>query len=83
VESLACGTPVVAVNRGSMPEILRHGTTGYLVSGVDEAVEAVRSLDRLDRGACRADAVARFDHSRMVDAYEVLLSRVAAEGPRR
>ena len=87
VESLATGTPVVAVDRGSMPEILRDGVTGRLLAPgddvVDRAVEAVRALADLDRDACRADAVARFDHARMVDAYEELFSRAAAEGPRR
>ena len=83
VESLATGTPVVAVDRGSMPEIVRHGGTGFLVRGVDDAVDAVRAVGTLDRSACRADAVARFSQERMVDAYEALLTRVAAEGPRR
>ncbi|MFC3689000.1 glycosyltransferase family 4 protein [Aquipuribacter hungaricus] len=83
VESLACGTPVVAVERGSMPEILRHGTTGWLVAGVDEAVDAVAALDDLDRAACRQDAVDRFDHDRMVDGYERVLTRVVEEGVRR
>ena len=87
VESLATGTPVVAVDRGSMPEILRDGVTGRLLRPGDDlvprAVDAVRAVDGLDRGACRADAVARFDQARMLDAYEALFSRAAAEGPRR
>ena len=82
VESLACGTPVVAFDRGSMPELLRDGVTGRLVGSSDEAVAAVRALADLDRAACRRDAVERFDQARMVDAYEALLSRVVAEGPR-
>ena len=82
VESLACGTPVVALDRGSMPELLRDGVTGRLVGSTDEAVDAVRALGSLDRAACRRDAVERFDQALMVDAYEALLSRVAAEGPR-
>jgi len=83
VESLACGTPVVAIERGSMPELLRDGVTGRLVGSTDEAVDAVRALGSLDRAACRRDAVEHFDQARMVEAYEALLSRVAAEGPRR
>jgi glycosyltransferase involved in cell wall biosynthesis len=87
VESLAAGTPVVAVDRGSMPEILRDGVTGRLVRPgagmIEEAVDAVRAVAGLDRAACRADAVARFDRSRMVGEYEALLSQVVAEGPRR
>ena len=82
VESLATGTPVIATARGSMPEIVEHGRTGYLVDATDsirQAVDAVGALDRIDRATCRAEAVARFDQQRMVDAYlelfETLLTR--------
>lgn len=72
VEALATGTPVIATARGSMPELIDHGRTGYLVDGVDlvgQAVAAVGALDRINRATCRAEAVARFDQERMVDAY--------------
>lgn len=81
VEALATGTPVVAVERGSMPEIVRHGVTGFLVDGVDAAADAVRDVAGLDRRACRDDVERRFSQARMVDAYEDLFARVAAEGP--
>jgi glycosyltransferase involved in cell wall biosynthesis len=77
VESLATGTPVVAYSLGSMPELLRDGVTGWLVSDADEAVDAVARLDRLDRAACRIDAVTRFSAARMVADYERLFARVA------
>jgi glycosyltransferase involved in cell wall biosynthesis len=76
VESLAAGTPVVAYSLGSMPELLRDGVTGWLVAGADEAVDAVAKLDRLDRAACRIDAVTRFSAARMVADYERLFARV-------
>ncbi len=76
VESLATGTPVIAFSRGSMPELLRDGVTGWLVADADEAVDAVARLDRLDRAACRIDAVTRFSAARMVADYERLFSRV-------
>ena len=79
VESLATGTPVVAYSRGSMPELLRDGVTGYLVHDEQEAVDAVARLDRLDRDSCRADAVTRFSASRMAADYERLFTRVAAD----
>jgi glycosyltransferase involved in cell wall biosynthesis len=82
VEALATGTPVVAFSRGSMPELLRDGVTGYLVADADEAVDAVARLDRLDRAACRIDAVRRFSAARMVDDYERLFSRVVADRAR-
>jgi glycosyltransferase involved in cell wall biosynthesis len=79
VEALATGTPVVAYSRGSMPELLRDGVTGYLVSDAAAAVDAVARLDRLDRAACRIDAVTRFSASRMVADYERLFARVVAD----
>ena len=77
VESLATGTPVVAFRRGSMPELLRDGLTGFLVDDVDAAVGAVRGLSRLDRRACRGDAERRFSAERMVADYERLFSQVS------
>ena len=76
VESLAAGTPVIASPRGSLPELIRPGETGYLVSGIDEAVEAVVSVRSLDRRACRADALERFSSERMVSDYERLFERL-------
>ena len=76
VESLAAGTPVIASPRGSLPELIRPGETGYLVSGIDEAVEAVALARGLDRRACRADALERFSSERMVSDYERLFERL-------
>ena len=69
VESMACGTPVIAFRRGSMGELIEEGTTGFLVDDVAGAVAAVDRAASLDREAIRADAVARFDVARMVDDY--------------
>jgi glycosyltransferase involved in cell wall biosynthesis len=69
VESMACGTPVVAYRKGSMPEVIDEGVTGRLVDTVDEAVEAVNEIGRLDRGGCRVRARGRFGADRMVDEY--------------
>ena len=69
VESLACGTPVIAFGRGSIPEIVKHGETGYIVADVDHAVEAVAEIRTLDRSACRKDAEQRFSNSRMASEY--------------
>jgi glycosyltransferase involved in cell wall biosynthesis len=78
IESLATGTPVVARSRGSMPEIVRDGVTGFLVDDVDEAVAAVTAVGGIDREQCRADVLARFSADRMVDDYERLLTAVAS-----
>jgi glycosyltransferase involved in cell wall biosynthesis len=69
VEAMACGTPVIAFNRGSMSELVAARTTGFLVDDVDQAVSAVRASLTLDRAAIRAHAVERFGVARMVDAY--------------
>jgi glycosyltransferase involved in cell wall biosynthesis len=77
VEAMACGTPVIASARGSMPEIVRDGESGFLVGGLDEAIGAVRRVDGLDRAAVRASVETRFDVNRMVDDYLALYRRIA------
>jgi len=69
VEAMACGTPVIAFNRGSMPELIAAGTTGFLVDDIDGAVAAVTAAGTLDRAAIHAHAVEHFGVARMVDAY--------------
>ena len=69
VEAMACGTPVIAFRRGSMPELIDDGTTGFLVDDVEEAVDAVGRAGTVDRPRIRELAVARFARERMVDAY--------------
>ena len=76
VEAMACGTPVIAFNRGSMPELIDDGVTGFLVDTVEQAVEAVARVDQLDRAACRRAVEARFSVARMADAYLRLYRRL-------
>jgi len=66
---MACGTPVVAYRRGSMPEVVDEGVTGYLAHDIESSVDAVRAAVRLDRSAVHARAVARFGVDRMVEEY--------------
>src|SRR2546423_1263963 len=77
VEAMACGTPVIASARGSMPEIVRNGESGFLVGGLDEAVAAVGRVEGLDRAAVRASVERRFPLNRMVHAYLALYPRIA------
>ncbi|HEU6447617.1 MAG TPA: glycosyltransferase family 4 protein [Verrucomicrobiae bacterium] len=70
IESLACGTPVIARARGSVPEILQHGASGFIVRrGIDEAVQAVNSISRLSRKRCREIFDERFTAERMARNY--------------
>jgi glycosyltransferase involved in cell wall biosynthesis len=69
VEAMACGTPVVAFKRGSMPEIIADGRTGFLVEDLDDAVEKLAAVRMLDRRACRERVELRFSAERMVEDY--------------
>jgi glycosyltransferase involved in cell wall biosynthesis len=69
VEAMACGTPVIAYHRGSVPEIVRHGETGYIVGSTDEAAAVLAEVGSLDRARIRADIAAHFSRERMVDGY--------------
>ena len=79
VESMVCGTPVIAYERGSMPEIIDKGVTGFLVRGVDQAVAAVGAVRTIDRAACRAQAGMRFGADRMVADYLAVYERIVGE----
>jgi glycosyltransferase involved in cell wall biosynthesis len=72
VEAQACGTPVIACNRGSMPELIEDGVTGFLVDSLDAAVDAIGRIDEIDRRACRAAVSARFTVDLMADRYLAL-----------
>ena len=76
VEAMACGTPVIASRRGSMAEIIEHGVNGFLVDNHDEALEAVRQVETLDRGAVRRSIATRFHVDRMADDYLALYQRI-------
>lgn len=76
VEAMACGTPVVAFRRGSMPEVVRDGHTGFLVDSIEEAVEAVDQVKRIDRLICRRWVEAQFTAERMVDRYLEVYQRI-------
>jgi glycosyltransferase involved in cell wall biosynthesis len=69
VEAMACGCPVIAFRRGSVPEVVADTETGFIVADVDSAVDAVTSITAIDRAACRARVAERFSVDRMVDGY--------------
>ncbi|MBA7593810.1 D-inositol-3-phosphate glycosyltransferase [subsurface metagenome] len=69
VEAMACGTPVIASNKGAAPEIVLDGETGFIVENVEQMVEAVGEVNRIDRSRCREHVERNFDVPRMVDDY--------------
>jgi len=80
IESLACGAPVIAWRAGSVPEVLRHGETGWIVDSVDEAVEAVQRIGELSRARCRESFLERFTAARMAADYvKIYRARIAQE----
>jgi len=70
LEALACGTPVVALRAGSLPELVRHGVTGFVCDEPSQLPEAIERAAELDPRACRDDVETRFTLRRMVEGYE-------------
>ena len=75
-EAMACGTPVIAFPRGSVPETVADGVSGFVVASEAEAVRALADAGSLDRAAVRAHAADRFGLGRMVDGYEALYAQL-------
>jgi glycosyltransferase involved in cell wall biosynthesis len=70
IEAMACGTPVIAFNRGSVAEVIEHGVTGFIVGSVEEAAEAAKQAATLDRERIRATFERRFTAETMAMGYE-------------
>ena len=75
MEAAACGTPVVAFRRGALPEVVLHGTTGYIVADKQQMVATVKLIGRILPSDCREFAVRNFDVKRMFEQYEALYLR--------
>jgi glycosyltransferase involved in cell wall biosynthesis len=84
IEAMACGTPVIAYRAGSVPEVIEHGVTGFIVDTLDEAIQAVKNIELIDRRQVRARFEERFTAKRMALAYErhygQLLGRDSSDG---
>lgn len=76
IEAMACGTPVIALRRGSVPELIDDGVCGFLCDDVDEAVGAVHRLHQIDRRRCRETFERRFTSERMASDYVEIFQRV-------
>ncbi len=75
-ESMLCGTPVIAFNLGSMPELILHGKTGFLVNTINEAVEAIGNIKSVDRKYCREWAFSKFSREKMIDGYIEVYNKI-------
>lgn len=69
IEALACGTPVVAMNQGAMPEIIEHGVNGFLANTREEFEEYALRVDEIDPKACRESVERKFSASTMAASY--------------
>jgi glycosyltransferase involved in cell wall biosynthesis len=78
IEAMACGTPVIAYRSGAVPEVMEQGHTGFIVHGLEDAVEAVRHVAQLSRQGCREVFERRFTASRMAHDYVQQFERLIA-----
>ncbi|WP_288413347.1 glycosyltransferase family 4 protein [uncultured Sphingomonas sp.] len=76
IEAMACGTPVIAYNRGSMPELIDHGVNGFLVDTLDEAIAAIDRVAEIDRADCRRIVAERFSVEAMAERYHALYTSI-------
>lgn len=76
IEAMACGAPVIAFNKGSIPEIIEQGKTGFIVKNLADMVKAVKKVNTIDRSYCRNYALEHFSSQKMVDEYEKLYEKV-------
>lgn len=76
IESMATGCPVVAFNKGSIPEVIIHGKTGFVVEDEDQMIEAIKKIGTIDRFFCRTYALEHFSAERMADDYEKLYAQI-------
>jgi glycosyltransferase involved in cell wall biosynthesis len=76
IEAMACGTPVIAYDRGSVPEVMENGVTGFVVRDLDDAAKAVRKVGNLSRACCREVFEKRFTASRMANDYADMYERI-------
>lgn len=76
IEAMACGTPVIAYRSGSVPEVIEHGRTGFIVDSKEEMMEAVKHLSSIKRSACRQAVEDKFTLQTMADRYEELYAKL-------
>jgi len=83
IEAMACGTPVIAFGRGSVPEIIRNGKNGFIVRSIREMASAIKKIDAIDRKVCRKYVEKYFSVDRMVEDYEKIYHRIISKHKRK
>lgn len=83
IEAMACGTPVIAYNHGSVPEIIEHGKTGFIVNTIEKAVEALKNIHLISREVCRATFEKKFSDLVMAQNYVRLYENAVRKQPER
>lgn len=76
IEAMACGTPVIGFKRGSIPEVVENGKTGFIVDSTDEMINAIKKIKNISRSFCRERVENKFSVKRMVDDYERLYEEI-------
>jgi glycosyltransferase involved in cell wall biosynthesis len=79
IEAMACGTPTIAFNRGSVPEVMQEGLTGFIVDNMDDAVAAVEKIESIERTACRNVFEKRYTSAHMAERYIQVYQSMASE----
>ncbi len=79
IESMSCGAPVVAFRKGSIPEVIKHGKTGFVVQNVPEMISAVKKIRTINRSYCRRYALTNFSDETMADGYEAIYDTMLQE----
>ncbi|OGH98763.1 MAG: glycosyl transferase [Candidatus Melainabacteria bacterium GWF2_32_7] len=80
-ESMACGTPVLALNQGSIPEVVKNGVTGYIENDIDSLTKHVKDIEKIDRYACRKHVEENFSAQRMAEGYIATYKKLIAQKP--
>jgi glycosyltransferase involved in cell wall biosynthesis len=79
IEAMACGCPVVAFDKGSIPEVVDNGVTGFVVQDIDAMIDAVKNINTIDRHTCRHYALEKFNARQMADGYEEIYRTILAK----
>jgi glycosyltransferase involved in cell wall biosynthesis len=83
IESMAAGTPIIAMKQGAVPEVVAHGKSGFVCTTIEECIAAVDQIPLLSRTACREYVAARFSLEKMTAGYESVYQQVLAEQSRK